>query len=239
MHPGGRRPSSGQRRGTAPPTDCLIRPFLRGPRQMTASSGLGSMKPMDMTPRFSCGQLSDETVAQSLLGNSLCQMVCSITPMDMTPRFSCKWVVGDETVAHWQRGWYQARCSMKPMDTTRCFPCSCADVETAGSWAAKLAKTGAAAWQHSRASRSKVCTAGVRSVGSCPTTAALHSSTAAQHTQTAPLFRTCTYTGLHPAPLWWISSPSRPSILGTEGPQMSMSNRPTCVAGKEAKMCSC
>ena len=40
--------------------------------------------------------------------------------------------------------------------------------------------------------------------------------------------RTCTYTGLQPAPLWWISSPSSPSILGTEGPQMSMSSRPTC-----------
>jgi hypothetical protein len=31
-------------------------PFLRGPRQMTASSGFGSMKPMLITPRFSCSQ---------------------------------------------------------------------------------------------------------------------------------------------------------------------------------------
>ena len=43
--------------------------------------------------------------------------------------------------------------------------------------------------------------------------------------------RACTYTGDQPAPLWWISSPSRPSILGTEGPQMSMSSSPTCTRG--------
>lgn len=29
-------------------------PFLRGPRQMTGSSAFGSMKPMLITPRFSC-----------------------------------------------------------------------------------------------------------------------------------------------------------------------------------------
>ena len=47
---------------------------------------------------------------------------------------------------------------------------------------------------------------------------------------------TCTYTGDQPAPDWCISSPSRPSILGTEGPQMSMSSRPTCSAegGRQA-----
>jgi hypothetical protein len=39
-----------------------------------------------------------------------------------------------------------------------------------------------------------------------------------------------TYTGDQPAALWWISSPSRPSILGMEGPQMSMSSSPTCGA---------
>lgn len=42
------------RRPGHPPTHCLMRLFLRGPLQMTASSGLGSMKPMDITPRFSC-----------------------------------------------------------------------------------------------------------------------------------------------------------------------------------------
>lgn len=42
---------------------------------------------------------------------------------------------------------------------------------------------------------------------------------------------TCTYTGDQPAPDWWISSPSRPSILGREGPQMSMSSRPTWGGG--------
>ena len=33
--------------------NCLMRPFLRGPRQMTASSGFGSRNPMDMTARLS------------------------------------------------------------------------------------------------------------------------------------------------------------------------------------------
>ena len=37
-----------------------------------------------------------------------------------------------------------------------------------------------------------------------------------------------TYTGDQPALLWWISSPSKPSILGMLGPQMSMSRSPTC-----------
>ncbi len=39
-----------------------------------------------------------------------------------------------------------------------------------------------------------------------------------------------TKTGDHPVLLWCTSSPSRPSILGTLGPQMSMSSRPTCGA---------
>lgn len=38
-----------------------------------------------------------------------------------------------------------------------------------------------------------------------------------------------TYTGDQPALLWWISSPSRPSILGMLGPHMSMSSNPTCA----------
>ena len=38
-----------------------------------------------------------------------------------------------------------------------------------------------------------------------------------------------TYTGDQPRLLRWISSFSRPTSLGTLGPQMSMSNKPTCV----------
>lgn len=37
-----------------------------------------------------------------------------------------------------------------------------------------------------------------------------------------------TKTGDQPELLWWISSPSNPSILGILGPQMSMSSSPTC-----------
>ena len=36
-----------------PKRTCLMSPFLRGPRQMTASSAPGSMNPMDMTPKVS------------------------------------------------------------------------------------------------------------------------------------------------------------------------------------------
>mmetsp|Transcript_18254 Transcript_18254/g.39902 ORF Transcript_18254/g.39902 Transcript_18254/m.39902 type:complete len:219 (-) Transcript_18254:47-703(-) len=47
----------------------------------------------------------------------------------------------------------------------------------------------------------------------------------------------CTYTGDHPMLLWWISSPSIPSILGMDGPQMSTSISPTsfpCAASANA-----
>jgi hypothetical protein len=37
-----------------------------------------------------------------------------------------------------------------------------------------------------------------------------------------------TYTGDQPVLLWCTSSPSRPSMRGRLGPQMSMSRRPTC-----------
>ncbi len=37
-----------------------------------------------------------------------------------------------------------------------------------------------------------------------------------------------TYTGDQPALLWWISSPSSPSIFGMLGPHMSISRSPTC-----------
>mmetsp|Transcript_15787 Transcript_15787/g.51751 ORF Transcript_15787/g.51751 Transcript_15787/m.51751 type:complete len:240 (-) Transcript_15787:95-814(-) len=40
----------------------------------------------------------------------------------------------------------------------------------------------------------------------------------------------CTYTGDHPAPLWCTSSPSRPSILGIDGPHMSTSSNPTSLS---------
>lgn len=36
-----------------------------------------------------------------------------------------------------------------------------------------------------------------------------------------------TQTGDQPEELWWTSRPVRPSILGTLGPQMSMSSNPT------------
>lgn len=39
-----------------------------------------------------------------------------------------------------------------------------------------------------------------------------------------------TYTGDQPLLLWCTSSPSRPSMRGRLGPQMSMSSRPTCHA---------
>jgi len=48
---------------------------------------------------------------------------------------------------------------------------------------------------------------------------------------------TCTYTGDQPALLRWISCPSKPSILGIEGPQMSKSINPTsfpCAASANA-----
>ena len=35
-------------------------PFFRGPLQMTASSGFGSMNPMLITPRFSCSMIMEE-----------------------------------------------------------------------------------------------------------------------------------------------------------------------------------
>lgn len=58
-------PFTGRQHCPLPPhvrcTHCLMRPFLRGPRQITASSGLGSMKPMDMTPRFSCTKVWNKT----------------------------------------------------------------------------------------------------------------------------------------------------------------------------------
>lgn len=129
-------------------THCLIRPFLRGPRQMTASSGLGSMKPMDMTPRFSCRQRGTQKAVAA-----------------------------------------QVRKYKGRMKAMACRPASAA-----------------------------------------------HSCT--QH-KLPSYCRTCTYTGLHPVPLWWISSPSRPSILGTEGPQMSMSNSPTCAVGHGEKESRC
>jgi hypothetical protein len=46
-------------RGLQAKPTCLMSPFLRGPRQMTASSGFGSMKPMDMTPRLSSTYTGD------------------------------------------------------------------------------------------------------------------------------------------------------------------------------------
>mmetsp|Transcript_45702 Transcript_45702/g.97411 ORF Transcript_45702/g.97411 Transcript_45702/m.97411 type:complete len:354 (+) Transcript_45702:275-1336(+) len=43
--------------------NCLISPFLRGPRQMTASSSLGSMKPMDITPNSTSSSSPPSAVA--------------------------------------------------------------------------------------------------------------------------------------------------------------------------------
>ena len=52
--PGG---ASTTRKSNAPHSvsfrNCLMSPFFRGPRQITASSGSGSRKPMDITARFS------------------------------------------------------------------------------------------------------------------------------------------------------------------------------------------
>ena len=53
--------------------NCLMRPFLRGPRQITASSGLGSMKPIDITPRLSCA-------AQARRGRSAARSACGARP---------------------------------------------------------------------------------------------------------------------------------------------------------------
>ena len=46
--------------GKATLRNCLMRPFLRGPRQITASSGLGSRNPMDMTARLSSTYTGDQ-----------------------------------------------------------------------------------------------------------------------------------------------------------------------------------
>jgi len=48
-----------------------------------------------------------------------------------------------------------------------------------------------------------------------------------------------TYTGDHPMADWCTSSPSMPSILGAEGPQMSMSSSPTSLPAAASANASC
>lgn len=136
-------------------------PFLRGPRQMTASSGLGSMKPMLITPRFSC----EARQAVRCLASQSCHLNA--------------WRSGSKPPQRGRRGAREPPVVHPAAAGSRTQP---------------------------RSAPNGGC------VNSKPT---------------------CTYTGDQPAPDWWISSPSRPSILGTEGPQMSISSSPTCSRARQ------